>query len=132
MPIPTIAAPSSATKNSFLRCWRSSARQGSRFMRGISVEAPQRETTRGQQRRGVAIYALRLGARRDLHLSERIADLCLDADAAADHVRDARDVRAAAADEDLIRLLASAARGEKELEGTAHLLRHVVDECVEH
>src|SRR5215470_10582363 len=101
----TTAEPSSATKNSFLRCWRSSARQGSRFMRGISVEAPQRETAGGQQRRGIAIHALRLGARRDLHLSERIADLRLDPDAAADHVGDARDVRAAAADQDLVRLL---------------------------
>src|SRR5215468_5367763 len=108
----TTAEPSSATKNSFFRCWRSAARQGSRFMRGMSVEAPQRETARGQQRRSVAIHALRLGARRDFHLAERIADLGLDADAAADHVRDARDVRAAAADQDLIRLLASAARGE--------------------
>src|SRR5262252_984692 len=132
MPIATIAAPSSATKNSFLRCWRSSARQGSRFMRGISVEAPQRETARGQQRRGIAIHALRLGSRRDLHLAERIADLGLDTDAAANDVRDAGDVRAAAADQDLIRLLASAARGEEELERAAHLLRHVVDERVEH
>src|SRR5580765_6923879 len=98
----------------------------------MSVEAPQRETASGQQRRGVAIHALRLGARRNLHLSERIADLSLNTDAAADHIRNARDVRAAAADEDLVRLLAAAAGGEEELERAAHLLRHVVDERVEH
>src|SRR4051794_27888118 len=101
-------------------------------MRGMSVEAPQRETAGGQQSRRVAIHALRLGARRNLHLSERIADLGLNTDAATDHVRDAGDVRAAAANEDLIRLLASAAGGEEELKRAAHLLRHVIDEGVEH
>src|SRR5215471_3285625 len=132
MPMPTTAAPSSATRNSFFRCWRSSARQGSRFMRGISVEAPQRKAAGGQQSRRISVDALRLRARRHFHLPQRITDLRLDTDATSDDVRDARDVRAAAADEDLIWLLAAAARREEELERAAHLLRHVVDECVQH
>src|SRR5262249_38088565 len=96
------------------------------------VEAPQREPASSQQGSRVAVDTLRLGARRDLHLPERIADLRQDADAAPDHVRYARDVRAAAADQNLIRLLAATARGREELERAAHLLRHVVDERVEH
>ena len=63
---------------------------------------------------------------------ERIADLRRDADAAADDVGDARDVGAAAADQNLVRLLAAAAGGEEELQRAADLLRHVVDESVEH
>src|SRR5213075_243764 len=127
-----MAAPAIETRNSFLRCCRSAARQGSRFMRGMSVEAPQREAACGQQRRRVPVDALRLGAARDLHLAERLAAQRLDTDAAANHVRYARDVSAAAADEYLIRLLAAAARSEEELQRAAHLLRHVVHERVEY
>jgi hypothetical protein len=50
---------------------------------------------------------LRLRARGQLHLAERIALLGGDADAAGDDVGDARDVGAAAADQDLLRLLAA-------------------------
>ena len=56
-----------------------SSRQGSRFMRGMSVETPQGEATGGQERRGVALHGLRLGARGQLHLAERVALLGRDA-----------------------------------------------------
>ena len=79
-------------------------------MRGMSVETPQCEAAGGQQRRGVALHGLRLGARGQFHLAERVALLGGDADAALDHIRDARDVGAAAADQDLLRLLAPASR----------------------
>src|SRR4029453_19025748 len=65
------------------------------------------------------------------HLSERIAADGVDTHAARDQVVHASDVRAAAAHDDLVRLLASAAGCEKELERAAHLLRHVVDEGIE-
>src|SRR5512143_2340067 len=118
-----MTAPNSAMKNSFLRFWRSSARQGSRFIRGMLVEAPQREPAGGQQRGRVPIDALGFGATRNLHLSQRITDRRRDANSATDDVGDARDVGAAAAHENLIRLLTTAARGEEELQRATDLLR---------
>ena len=119
-------------KNSWRLRLRSASRQGSRLILGMSVEAPQRQTARRQQRGRVLLHALRLGARRNLHLAERIAALGGDADPARDHVGDARNVGAAAADQDLLGLLAAGAGGEEELQRAAHLLAHVVDERVEH
>src|SRR5690606_38177856 len=115
-PTPITKAPTIAVMNSFLRFWRSSSRQGRRLILGMSVEAPYGKTAGGEQRRRVLLDALGAGAGGQLHLPERIADLGRDADPAADHVGDAGDVRAPAADEDLVRLLASAARRKKELE----------------
>src|SRR6185437_1390817 len=109
-------APPSAIVKWTLRSRRSASRQGSRFMRGISVEAPQRETAGGEERRGVALDRLRLGSRGEPHLAERVAALGSDPDTARDHVGDARDVRAAAADENLLRLLAPGPRSEVELQ----------------
>src|SRR5215470_3161651 len=107
-PAATVAPPSATMKWS-LRSRRCSARQGSRFMRGMSVETPQSEATGRQQGGGVALHGLRLRARGELHLSERIALLGRDADAARDHVGDPGDVGAAAAHQDLLRLLATGA-----------------------
>ncbi len=73
-------------------------------MRGMSVEASQRKAAGGEQGRGVALHRLGLGAGGELHLAERIALLGGDADAAGDHVGDARNVGAAAADQDLLGL----------------------------
>src|SRR5580698_5305025 len=100
-----MAAPPSATRNLSLRSLRLLSRWGSRFMRGISVETPQGESTGCQQRRGIALHRLRLGARGQLHLAERIALLGGDADAAGDDLRHAGDVGAAAAHQDLLGLL---------------------------
>src|SRR5512139_618763 len=119
-------------KNSWRLRLRSASRHGSRLILGMSVEAPQRQTAGSEQRGRVLLHALRQRAGRDLHLPERVAALRRDADAARDHVRDARDVGAAAADQDLLGLLAARARGEVELQRAAHLLAHVVDEGVEH
>src|SRR5262245_21374130 len=108
--MPTTSVPARATRNSFLRRWRSSARQGSKLILGILVEAPQCKPARSEQGRCIASHALRLRGPGDLHLAERVADLCADTDAAADDVGDAGDVRAAAADQELVGLLAAAAR----------------------
>src|SRR5579883_3603875 len=126
----TVAPPSAIVKWS-LRSRRSASRQGRRFMRGMSVEAPEREPSGGEERRGVALDRLRLRARGEPHLPQRIAALGRDAYAARDHVGNAWNVRAAAADEDLLRLLAPGPRSQIELQRAAHLLRHVVDEGVE-
>src|SRR4051812_30137461 len=96
-----------ATTNASFRSLRSSSRQGSRFMRGISVEAPQGETAGGQKCRGIALHRLCLGARREFHLSERIALLGRDTHPARDDVRDARNVGAATAHQNFFRLLAA-------------------------
>src|SRR5688572_17920067 len=93
-----VAAPSDTVKAS-LRSLRCSARQGSRFMRGMSVETPQGEPAGGEEGSGIALHGLRLGAGRQFHLAERIALLRGNAHAARDHIRHARDVRATAADE---------------------------------
>src|SRR5215469_374813 len=111
----SVAPPSQSVKWS-LRSRRSASRQGSRFMRGMSVEAPERETAGREERRGVALDRLRLGSRGEPHLAERVAALGGDPDAARDHIGDARDVRAAAADENLLGLLAPRPRGEIELQ----------------
>src|SRR5215213_5946995 len=126
-----VPAPS-ATMKAILRSLRCASRQGSRFIRGISVEAPQCEATGGEQCRGITLYGLRLGARGQSHLAEWIALLSGNSDAARNDVGNPRNVCAAAADQDLLRLLASGARGEVELQRPAHLLRHVVDEGIEH
>src|SRR5688572_12495732 len=98
----------------------------------MSVEAPQRETAGGEERRRILLHALRECAGRDLHLAERVATLRRDADPARDDIGDTGDVRAAATDQDLLGLLATGARREVELQRAAHLLAHVVDERVEH
>ena len=118
--------------NSFCRRWRSSSRHGQQVNTWHVVETPQCQAAGGQQRGGVLRHALRLGLGRNLHLAERIAALGRDADAARDHVGDAGDVGAAAADQDLLRLLATAAGGQEELQRAADLLGHVVDERIEH
>src|SRR5579862_546482 len=97
----TQATPKETAKAS-LRSLRCSSRHGSRFMRGMSVEAPQCETTGSQERRGIALHGLRLGAGGQLHLAERIALLGGDAHPARNDVGDARDVGAAAAHQDLL------------------------------
>src|SRR6185437_12700926 len=126
------AAAPRATMNLTLRSLRSSSRQGSRFMRGMSVEAPQCEATSREQGGGIALHGLRFGAGGQFHLSEWIAFFRLDAYAAGDHVGNARNVGAAAADDDLLRLLAARAGGQVELQGATDLLSHVVDEGVQH
>src|SRR5579863_3802743 len=105
------AAPS-ATRKWSLRSLRSPSRQGSRFMRGISVETPQCESAGGQQRRGIALHRLRLGARGQLHLAERVALFGGNAHAAGNYLGHTRDVGAAAAHQDLLRLLAPGTGGE--------------------
>src|SRR5689334_15201957 len=120
-----------ATTNASLRSLRCSSRQGSRFMRGMSVETPQSEAARREERGGVTLDGLSLGARRQLHLSERVAFLRRDADAARNHVGHPRDIGAAAADHDLLGLLTPRAGGQVELQGAAHLLSHVIDKGVE-
>src|SRR5690606_26696153 len=67
-----------------------------------------------------------------IYLTERIAALRFDAGSALNHLSGARDVCAAAADQDLLGLLAPRARCEEELQRAAHLLTHVVDERSEH
>src|SRR5215475_8238850 len=129
-PAATAATPS-ATRNASLRSLRWPSRQGSRFIRGMSVETPQGEATGGKERRGVALHRLRLGARGQSHLAERVALLGGDTHAAGNHFGDAGDVGAAAAHQDLLRLLAPRAGGEIELQRAADLLRHVVDERIE-
>src|SRR2546430_4393987 len=98
----------------------------------MSVKTPQCEPTGCQQCRGIALYRLRLGARGQLHLTERVALLGRNSHAAGDHLRHARDVGAATAHQDLFRLLAPGAGREVKLQRAAHLLGHVVDERVEH
>src|SRR5262249_38750624 len=95
-----------ATVNASLRSLRCSSRQGSRFMRGMSVETPQCEAAGREQRRGIALHGLSLGAGGQLHLAERIAFFRRDADAARNDIRDAGNVGAAATDHDLLGLLA--------------------------
>src|ERR1700761_7308836 len=116
----TTAAPSadtpSATVKAIFRSLRSSSRQGSRFMRGMSVEAPQCEAAGREERRGIALYGLGLGAGGQFHLAQGIALLGRDTHPAGDHIGDARDVGAATADHDLLRLLAAGARGQVELQ----------------
>ena len=73
------------------------------------VEAPQCEPTRSEQRGGVFLDRLRLGARGQFHLAERIAALGGNSDPARDHVIDTGNVGAATAHQDLFRLLAAAA-----------------------
>src|SRR6185312_14841305 len=125
-------APPMQPMNRSLRSLRFASRWGSRLMRGMSVEAPQRQSTRRQQGGRIALHRLRLGARGQLHLSERLTLLRGDADAAGDDFRHARDVGTAAADQDLLRLLASGARGKVELQRASDLWSHVVDEGIEH
>src|ERR1051325_4542832 len=60
--------------NCVWRALRRSSRQGSRLMRAMSVEAPQGESACHQQRRGLALHELGLGARGHLHLAEGVAD----------------------------------------------------------
>src|SRR5882757_3552258 len=104
---PPRADTPSATVKASLRSLRSSSRQGSRFMRGMSVEAPQCEPAGREKRRGIALDGLGLGAGGQFHLAERIALLGRDPDPAGDDVGHARDVGATTADHDLLRLLAS-------------------------
>src|SRR3979409_2354142 len=92
----------SATVKATLRSLRSCSRQGSRFMRGMSVETPQCEAAGREERRGIALHGLGLGAGGQLHLAEGVALFGCDADAARDHVSHARNVGAAAADHDLL------------------------------
>src|SRR5579862_1947055 len=127
-----ITATPSATRKASLRSLRWPSRQGSRFMRGISVETPQCEPARRQERGGIALHRLRLGTGRQLHLAERIALLGGDPYAAGNHFGDARDVGAAAAHQDLLGLLAPRAGCEIELQRATDLLGHVVDERIEH
>src|SRR5215813_6404021 len=94
------AAMPTATANATLRSLRSSSRQGSRFMRGISVETPQGEATGGEERSGIALHGLSLGAGGQLHLPERITLLGGNTDAARNHISHARDVGATATDHD--------------------------------
>src|SRR5690606_13610807 len=125
-------APNMPTPKAFLRSVRCCSRHGSRFMRGMSVEAPQRQTAGGQQGSGIAVHVLGTRARGNAHLAERIALLGLDADAALHHIGHAGDVGAAAAHQHFLRLLAAGAGGQVELQRTADLLGHVVDEWIEH
>src|ERR1700760_2772171 len=100
----SVAAPS-PMRNCIWRSRRCASRQGRRFIRGMSVEAPQGEAAGRQQRRGVALDRLGPGAGGQFHLAERIALLGGNADAAGDHVGDAGDVGAATAYQQLLRLL---------------------------
>src|SRR5215475_9888521 len=105
----TTAAPRAdtpiATPKAIFRSLRSSSRQGSRFMRGMSVEAPQCEPTGCQQRRGIALNGLGLGPGGQFHLAQGIALFGRNTHPAGNHVGHARDVGATAADHDLLRLL---------------------------
>src|SRR5690606_8808972 len=125
-------APTAPAPNSWRRRLRSASRHGSRLILGMSVEAPQCQTAGGQQRRRILLHRLGFGLLADLHLTERIAALRFDADSALNYLSGARDVCAAAADQDLLGLLAPRARCEEELQRAAHLLTHVVDERSEH
>src|SRR3984893_3107637 len=98
-----------ATVKATFRSLRSSSRQGSRFMRGMSVETPQCEAAGREERRGIALHGLCLGAGGQLHLSERIAFLSRTAHPARDPIGNAGNVGAAAADHDLLGLLAARA-----------------------
>src|SRR5690349_19461827 len=100
-------APKMPTVKASLRSLRCCSRQGSRFMRGMSVEAPQGEAAGSEQRRRVALHGLRARLGRKLHLAERIAALGGDADTALHDLGHSGHVRAAAADEDAVRLLTS-------------------------
>src|SRR6185295_700322 len=95
------------SRNSWRRRLRSDSRHGSRLTLGMSVEAPQRQTARREQRGRILLNALRKRARRDLHLAQWITALGRDADAARDHVCDAGDVGAPTADQQLLGLLAT-------------------------
>src|SRR4029077_19706669 len=122
------AATPSATTNLSLRSLRLLSRWGSRFMRGISVKTPQGEATRREQRRGVALHRLRLGARGELHLAKWVALLGGNAHAAGNHFGHARNVGAAAAHQDFLGLLAPRAGGQVELQRGACLLAHCLSE----
>src|SRR4029077_3568073 len=110
------AATPSATRNASLRSLRCASRQGRRFIRGMSVETPQCETAGGEQCRGITLHRLRLGARGQLHLAERVALLGGNPHAAGNHLGNARDVGAAAAHHNLLGLLASGTGSEIELQ----------------
>src|SRR5690606_36352661 len=125
-------APTAPAPNSWRRRLRSASRHGSRLILGISVEAPQCQTARGQQCRCILLHRLSFGLLADLHLTERIAALRFDADSALNHLGGPRDVGTTAADQNLLGLLAPGAGGEEELQRTTHLLTHVVDERSEH
>src|SRR5271170_6392236 len=114
--IAATTAPPSHTRKVTRRSLRSWSRQGSRFMRGISVEAPQGQTAGGQQRRRITLHGLGAGARRKFHLAERIALFGRDTHAALDDIGDAGHVTAPAADQNFFRLFAAAARSQIELE----------------
>src|ERR1700730_14418750 len=130
-PAASADTPSATVKATF-RSLRSCSRQGSRFMRGMSVETPQCEATGREERRSIALHCLSLGAGGQLHLSERIALLRRNAHPAGDDIGHARNVGAAAADHDLLRLLAARDGCQVELQGATHLLCHVVNERIEH
>src|SRR3954469_5026087 len=107
-----MSEPRTPTVKASFRSLRCCSRQGSRFMRGMSVEAPQGEAAGGEQRRRVALHGLRARLGRKLHLAERVPAFGGDADAALDHVGDPGHVGAATADEDAVGLFAPRARGE--------------------
>src|ERR1700750_65885 len=91
-----MSAPKTPTVKASLRSLRCCSRQGSRFMRGMSVEAPQGEAAGGQQGRRVALHGLGARLGRKLHLAERVAAIGGDADPALHHVGHTGDVGAAA------------------------------------
>src|SRR6476659_7988768 len=117
--MPTATAAAAAMPKFLRRCLRCSSRHGSRFIRGMLLEAPQRQAEGREQRGGILHHALRFRFGRNFHLPERIAAHRVDADPARDEVVYARDVGAAAADDDLIGLLPAAAGGEEELQRAA-------------
>src|SRR5690606_15353902 len=126
------SAPTTPTANSWRLRLRSASRQGNRLILGMSVEAPQRQATGGEKRRGILLDGLGLGLLTHLHLPERIAALRLDADAALDHFGHARDVGAAAANQAQLARLATGSGGKMQLQRAAYLLTHVVDERAQH
>src|SRR5690606_30393998 len=132
----TTAAASAAVRPRMTRncCWRSrrsSSRQGSRLMRGMSVEAPHGEAAGNDQRHGVVLHQLRLGLGRQLHLAERVAQHRGGADALLDILDGAGNRGAATADNELVQFGELALRGQEELDGTVDLLGHVLEEWIE-
>src|SRR3954471_22168155 len=106
----------SATMKAIFRSLRSSSRQGSRFMRGMSVEAPQCESAGREKRRGIALHGLGLRAGGQFHLAQGVPLLGRNAHPAGNHIRDSGNVGAATADHDLLRLLPTRPGSQVELQ----------------
>src|SRR5579859_6506614 len=84
---PRAATTAITTLNWRWRSLRRSSRQGRRFMRAMSVEAPEGQAAGDQERRRFGACELGLGAGRHLHLSEGVADHCRRAHLLADAFR---------------------------------------------